>query len=213
MRCVLVAVLAAASLRGWENEAGGESVWRVDGAHSFLHLFIFSDSGWYRLRLFEAGVLCVCVRVCVCVWSANYSQPCQLLDSILASRTCRSAEFYKVWIRRWWFRLQKKEPKCSCFHTLSACFIHPPDRPPPPPAFTTNHTYSRWSHLALSPWLAALTLFHLPSNTSQTPGSRQTAKAGRDYCPVACFPLQPTRLSNQPRWVTRGNQNMKKGRL
>lgn len=59
--CVLVAVLAAASLRGWETEAGGR-VCDVTMAHTlffffFLQLFIFSDSGWYRLRLFEAQVM------------------------------------------------------------------------------------------------------------------------------------------------------------
>lgn len=52
-------MLAADSLRGWEDEAG----WRVRDvsiAHSFfLPLVIFSSSGCYRLELFEAQVMCV----------------------------------------------------------------------------------------------------------------------------------------------------------
>ena len=44
-----------------ENEAGGR-VCDVSMAHTlFLQLFIFSSSGWYRLRLFEAQVMYVCV--------------------------------------------------------------------------------------------------------------------------------------------------------
>lgn len=134
--CVLVAVLSADSLSGREGDAG-ESVWRVDGAHSFLQLFIFFQF-WLLLAVtWDVSFWCICLRVLIIL---------SHVSSVLIFFLCSAIHISVI----------------SVFP-----FIHLTNHLPllalRKPAITINHEWSyTWSHLVLSLWLQqvwALTLF------------------------------------------------------